>query len=346
MREGVKYAGGLLTAILLLAWVLRGADPATVVRQILSASFLGVLACAVLNFGHNAFRVWRWQALLEPTRVGVGFRPAFVAVVLGYLTSWVVPGRLGELVRPLLLSSREDLPLGPCLGTVVVDRLLDAGTVAVLFAVGSFFAPLTGLAAEHGVFLRTLSLGLVLGAALGLAGMLGIARFAGRSGAWLEGWPSVLQWVGRTATEVSRGATALARPRLAVRVVANSLAAWLVIAAGTWLGIRAIGIDLPFGTVLVILPLLALGVAVPTPGGAGGYHGAMKVGLLAFGVSESSAVSAALVVHVLITVPILLTGVVLLWTENISWREIRASATAMRRLGARVVPTAAPGSAS
>jgi uncharacterized membrane protein YbhN (UPF0104 family) len=125
----------------------------------------------------------------------------------------------------------------------------------------------------------------------------------------------------------------------------HSLAAWLAIAGGTWLGVRAVGIDLAFGAVLVILPMLALGVAVPTPGGAGGYHGAMKLGLLAFGVGEAAAVGAALVVHAVITVPILLVGVALLWTENISWREIRASADAMRRLGTHVATSGAVGTA-
>lgn len=345
MREGVKYAGGLLMAILLLAWVLRGTDVSTVARQIASASLPAALGCAALNFGHNVFRVWRWQSLLAPTRVGIGFRSAFVAVVLGYLTSWVMPGRLGELVRPLLLSSREGVPLGPCLGTVVVDRLLDAATISTLFAVGSFFAPLVGPAEAHADLLRKGSLVLVGAAAVGIAAMLGVARLGGRGGAWFRGWPRPLRWLGRTATEVSLGVTALRRPRLALGIAANSLAAWLAIAAGTWLGVRAVGIDLAFGAILVILPMLALGVAVPTPGGTGGYHGAMKVGLLAFGVSESSAVSAAIVVHALITVPILVTGVALLWSENISWREIRTSAQALRRLGAHAAPSGAVGSA-
>ena len=58
------------------------------------------------------------------------------AVILGYATSWVVPGRLGELVRPALLAGRQRLPLGPCLGSVVADRLLDGMAVLALFVVG------------------------------------------------------------------------------------------------------------------------------------------------------------------------------------------------------------------
>jgi len=335
VKEGVKYAGGLLLTILLFAWVLRGTDLATVARQVMSSSPGALLGCAVLNFGHNIFRVWRWQALLAPTRTGVGFRAAFVAVVVGYLTTWVVPGRLGELVRPLLLSSREGVPLGPCIGTVLADRLLDAATLAVLFAVGSLTTPLAGPAALHANLLRRGSLVLLGVAIVGLAAMLVLAHVSPAVAARLDRGPRPVRWLARTAAEVSHGATALARPRLAALVVLNSLAAWLAIALGTWLGIRAVGADLAFGAVLVILPVLALGVALPTPGGAGGYHGAMKVGLVAFGITESAAVSAGLLIHVLITVPILVSGCVLLWSERIAWRDLRASAKGMRRLGAR-----------
>ncbi len=340
MKEGVKYAGGLLLAALLFAWVLRGTDPAAVVRQVASASPALLIGCAVLNFGHNVFRVWRWRALLAPTAADVSFRAAFVAVVVGYLTTWAVPGRLGELVRPLLLSSRAKVPLGPCIGTVVADRLLDAATLAALFAVGSFTTPLVGPAAQHADLLRRGSVVLVVGAAVGLAAMLALARWSPALGPRIERGPRALRWIAHMAVEVSHGATALARPRLAVRVAFHSLAAWLSIALGTWLGIRAVGAELSFGAVLVILPMLALGVALPTPGGAGGYHGAMKVGLVAFGIAESVAVSAGLVIHVLITVPILVTGCTLLWTEGISWHDIRATAQRMRRMGTPGAPSA------
>lgn len=335
MKEGVKYAGGLLLAVLLFWWVLRGTDPAAVWRQIASASPAQLLGCAVLNFGHNVFRVWRWRALLAPTRDDVAFRPAFAAVVVGYLMTWTVPGRLGELVRPLLLASRERIPLGPCVGTVVADRLLDAVTIAGLCAFGIFTTPLAGPSAAHASFLRSVSLVLVCGAAIGLVLMLVFARLGPAGRSRIERGPGVLRWVVRTAIEVSHGATALARPRLALRIALHSLAAWLTIAVGTWLGVRAVGADVPLGAIFVILPMLALGVALPTPGGAGGYHGAMKAGLVAFGVAGSIAVSAALVVHVLVTVPILVAGCTLLWTEGISWHDVRAAARGMRQMGVR-----------
>ena len=44
-------------------------------------------------------------------------------------------------------------------------------------------------------------------------------------------------------------------------------------------------------------PLLALGVAVPTPGGAGSYHAAVNFGLALFGVSWATAAGAGIILH-------------------------------------------------
>ena len=88
-----------------------------------------------------------------------------------------------------------------------------------------------------------------------------------------------------------------------------------------------------FGAILVIQPLLVLGVAVPTPGGAGSYHGAMKVGLMLFGVVQVTAISAAFLMHFLIVVPVILLGIILLWTDGVSWKELVTSAAQVRTLG-------------
>ena len=143
-----KYGGGLFLALGLLWWVLRGVDPALVLQTVRDASLGGLALCVVLNVGHNVFRVWRWRALLAPVRADLPFRPMFVAVILGYMTTWIVPGRLGEVVRPMVLAGKEGLPLGPTLGSVVADRLLDAASVVTLFALGVWMTPLEGQAAD------------------------------------------------------------------------------------------------------------------------------------------------------------------------------------------------------
>ena len=58
--------------------------------------------------------------------------------------------------------------------------------------------------------------------------------------------------------------------------------AWLAIALGLWIGVRACGAQIPFGAMLIILPATALGIALPTPGGLGGFNVALATGLQIF----------------------------------------------------------------
>lgn len=333
MRDVAKYAGGVLLAALLLWWVVRGADPGEVWEQLKAASWSLVALSVLLNLGHNVFRVWRWRVLLQPVRQGVHFRPMFVAVIVGYMTSWAIPGRLGELVRPLLLSAREKVPLGPCIGSVVADRLLDAVTIVTLFAVGTWLTPLEGKAAEYETLIRSGSLTMAAMVAVVTGAMLLAASAGGRFETWIERRPRAVRWIARTTVSVSTGVSALRSPRLVVELALYSALAWTAIAASTWFGVRAVGAEVSFGSILVILPLLVLGVAVPTPGGAGSYHGAVKLGLMLFGISEVLAVSAGFLMHAVVVVPVIVLGLILLWVERISWRDLVSAAGQIRTLG-------------
>jgi uncharacterized protein (TIRG00374 family) len=322
-KTWLKYIVGLALTAVLLGWVMRGTDTAAVWESLKQASLPLVILGAALNFGQNYFRVERWGALLTPVRAGIPFRPMFVAVILGYTTSWVIPGRLGELVRPALLSAREKLPLGPCLGSVAADRLLDGLGVVGLFAVGMAVTPLSGDALTHMAEIRKWSLVMVGLIAIPIALLLAISANRGALERWLGRGGRVRSLIGGFILALSRGIEGFRQPRLLVRMLFHTALAWLCIAVGTWLGIRACGAPISLGAVFVILPLLVLGIALPTPGGAGGYHAAMVFGLTRlFGVDNAVAVSAAIIVHASAILPVVLAGVAFLFVERIPFRDL------------------------
>ena len=116
MRGAAKYTFSVGLAVLLLVgfWrIFRGLDLAEIWDALRHASLAGLALATLLNLAQNVPRVWRWGLLLRPVREHVGFRPMLGAVIIGYMTTFLVPGRLGELLRPALLSSSQRVPLGP-----------------------------------------------------------------------------------------------------------------------------------------------------------------------------------------------------------------------------------------
>jgi uncharacterized protein (TIRG00374 family) len=336
-----KYLCGFAIAALLLWWVLHGVDGASVWHHLKQASIWGILAAVIINLGHNVFRVLRWRALLEPITPNVPFRPMFTAVMLGYMTTWIIPGRIGELVRPLVLSAREPVPLGPCLGTVVADRILDASAIVALFLVGSWITPLEGMSATYAPQIRGAALGMAAATAALLALMLAVSAAGNSLNDWFDRRGGLLAWIGRSVVSLASGSKAFRSAKLMPRVLLYTALCWLTIAFSTWVGILACGAEIPFGAVLIIMPMLALGIAVPTPGGMGTYHGAMKLGLMLFGIGEALAVSSALLLHASIVVPVVLVGLILLWTENISFKELLTAARQFKELGHEIERPAA-----
>jgi uncharacterized membrane protein YbhN (UPF0104 family) len=84
---------------------------------------------------------------------------------------------------------------------------------------------------------------------------------------------------------------------------------WLSIAVGIWTVAVAFQLAVPFTGSFLIIALLVLGVAVPTPGAIGGFHAAFRYSATAFfGASDDAAVGAAIVLHVLSIGPALLLG--------------------------------------
>ncbi len=334
MKAALQLIGGLLLAGLLLYWVFHDKDPKALRAAMLQASLPLLFAGSIVNISHNVFRMLRWRKLLDPVRPDVKLRPMFASIMLGYMTTWLMPGRVGELVRPALLSAKEDIPLAPCLGTIVADRVLDGMAIVVLFVAGSWGAHFTAGSAALSSRIR-LTAGLALaGLTVGLILLIAVSAAGNRLDPWLARRPAPIRWGGRVVLGLSRGVDALRSPRLVVPIAIHSLLAWTTIALGTWLGIRAVGAAIGFADVLVMLPLLALGVSLPTPGGVGGYHALMQFGLTSlFGVDPTVAASAGVLMHLAIVTPVLLLGPVMLYTENVAWSDLVAAVRQVRELG-------------
>jgi uncharacterized membrane protein YbhN (UPF0104 family) len=123
--------------------------------------------------------------------------------------------------------------------------------------------------------------------------------------------------------------------RRVVLTLAWSLPLWLSIATGIWLVARAFAIDVPFTGAFLLMALLVVGVAVPTPGSVGGFHEAFRIGATSFyGAPNDLAIAAAIVLHAVSFVPVTVAGITLMAREGLTLaraRELSASAAAEER---------------
>jgi uncharacterized membrane protein YbhN (UPF0104 family) len=82
------------------------------------------------------------------------------------------------------------------------------------------------------------------------------------------------------------------------------------------------------------MPALAFGIAIPTPGGVGGYHVAMRESLRWFSVPKDTAVGVGFLMHLVVVVPAIVLGLVALRTSGLRLAELKRAVSSISRLGA------------
>ncbi len=319
MKKAISWIGGPLLAVLLLWLVFRDTSWADLSSQVRRASVPGLVGAGALGVVHLLLRSFRWRTLLSAARGPISFRERFSAVSIGYMAS-LLPGRVGEVLRPLLLSRRTDVAFGTALATVGVERIvLDLMAVLLLGGLGlvlpSSWTGL-GIGEESEALIALRSSGGVVLVALLLA--LGILVIVARRRTWVEGVVErvagtsanrVMRAVGRAVSSLLPGLDAFKSPASLVSLLLQTALIWGVIAYSVQLGIESSGVDLPPAACLLILPLIAAAIALPTPGGAGTYHGVMLWGLVGlFGADKTAAASAAVLTHLVTWIPPLAIG--------------------------------------
>lgn len=350
MRAHARTLIILACTVGLLALFLRQTDLGAVLNEIASASPLPLLAAVVTTALTYVIRAIRWQAMLEP--IGpTRFSTAFRTTVIGFTANFLLPARAGEVLRPYLLARREGLSATSAFATIILERLLDLVTVLLLFAAFVLlFDP--GMDRANSAMFRAVQTGGLLAGVTSLAGLVVMFVLSGHPewlGTLVGRLTAVLperlaHRVARLARTFAEGLAVLRRPRALVVSLLLSLPLWLSIAAGIWLVSRAFHMTIPFTGTFLLIALLVVGVAVPTPGAVGGFHYAYRVGATAFFMAPSEqAVGAAIVLHAISFVPVSLLGVVYMLQDGLSLTRVRSLAESQRDAEAAAAREDGPG---
>ena len=330
MPSRLRAALVLVLTAGLLAFFLRGVDLGAVWAETRHADGRLLALAVCLTMTTYALRAFRWQYLLAsigPTRFSI----AFQTTVIGFAASFLLPARPGEVLRPYLLARRENLPPTAAFATIILERLLDLVTVLVLFGVFVLVVDPATLSGDPALYGRVKTGGLVAasGAVAGLVVFFFLAGHPERLGQWALKFERVLpaRLAGLVARLVEAFAQGLAVMRQPARLLVSfvlSVPLWLSIAAGIWVTSRAFHMTFGFLGSFLVMTLLVVGVAMPTPGQVGGFHAMYKVAVVQFlGVPTTTAVGAAIVLHAISFVPVTLLGLYFMAREGLSVGRMR-----------------------
>jgi uncharacterized protein (TIRG00374 family) len=290
-----------------------------------------ILAAVVVTLLTYIVRAWRWQALLQP--IGhARFRTAFRTTVIGFTTTFLLPARIGEILRPYLLARTEGLKFTATFATIIIERLLDVCTVVMLFA---FALPFVNV--DVGREVKTASAVAAAGAVVALVLLFMLAGHPERLGQWAGKLARRLPARIAHATEhlvrtFAEGLLVMRHPSQLVIAAFRSVPLWASIALGVWLTSLAFDLTFPFLGSFLVLALLAAGVSLPTPGGVGGFHYTYLLALTQFfGAPREASAAAALVLHAVSFVPVTILGLAFMWQDGLTLGGLKGMGAEAKR---------------
>lgn len=338
-RPAYTWILSLLLAAGLLYLFFAKADFKTVLHETREAAPGWVAAAVLLEVLSILLRAFRWGVMLKSVKEHVPYAPLLKATVVSFTMSGLVPGRLGEVAKPYLLSRWEKLPFGPLMVSVVLERGMDLVALVVLWFTFLFLG-MSGVSPESGTVMRVftdlsyvlLAFALPLGAfLLWLVPRRRVLDRGARRSERLRRHPLLLRIL-RSLLRFAEGLGTFQKKRMIVYVTFLSVVIWSLIAASSWALIQALHLGLPWGAAILLLMFICFGAAIPTPGGIGGVHKAIQLALVSiYGVTDDMGVTAGIVGHAVMFFPGILWGLGYLALGRVHLKELRQVSRESRR---------------
>jgi len=334
----IKFSVSVILPLVFLYWFFRGIDRGKLADSLenVGAGWWLLILAAGIQVVHCLLRAARWRILLGPLKKDVGYYNLISTISIGYMVTMLGPLRLGEVLRPVLLAGRENISKGGAIATILLERLMDALTVASLFAIYLIFflGPEGGMGREAAAGM-SVGWGVLMGSFIVLSFPLlyAVVHFRARVAGLLERVVKEESRAGKAIHAVFHavvdGFEVIKGGRALLAAWSYSFLIWLTIAFSIWFSVRAFGIHIPLQGSLLMLGALTLGIAIPTPGGVGGYDLLGQQALIRFfGVDPSTAAAAILVMHAFAIGPVIIMGFAFLWKDGLSFSGVTARAKA------------------
>jgi len=310
---------------------LRNANLAEVGAILRSTNIWWVLIGFAVNVAALLLRTIRWQTILDPDDPPP-FYPTFFANTVGYMLSTILPIRAADVARPALLARRTSHRFSGALGTVLTERVLDLSSILLLFiyfalrrwnefshdpdVMAWFYIVRAGAIAS--IILMIALATLMVGLAFFRGSIRRLHEFLGRMlperfrGSWMHFFDSFTETL-----EITRHRSAF------VKVLLCTAGVWAALTSQFWFAAKSVDHTLPYDSSFFITGVTTVGLAIPTPGGIGGFHKACQLVLTRFYRFDiDSSVAVAVIFHIIGTLPVLVTGLLLFAREGLRWKDV------------------------
>ena len=293
------------------------------------AKYIYILPTIIIMFVAQYIRAIRWEVLLSPIKK-VSVLNLFSVSMIGFMANNVLPARLGEIIRPIMIARKEKIGVSTSFATIAIERVFDILGIIVIASLLFCFLPSDNQANSQAVIhqLKKWSAIMAFFGICTIAILFLLSLYPKKAGAVFEKllfvFPHHLRdkLVNLLHSFIS-GLQVFDHKIKLLWVGILSMVIWLLNAASIYVLCYSFDIGLSYAGACFVTVCIALAVALPqAPGFIGVFHIATQKSLDVFGVGLSSAQSFAILLWAVSVIPVTVAGLLFLWREGISFGEI------------------------
>jgi glycosyltransferase 2 family protein len=353
----ISFVGGVLISAVALYFAFRNVPLSDLLKYLLSINYIWVLPSIILVVISFILRAVRWRIILE-TSCNISIWRAFHPMVIGFMVNCVLPGRLGEVARPIILQKKEHVPFATGLATVAAERVFDIALLIFLFilTVGAI-----QIRPDHNAVFGTyqlnqetldflfgsmLKIGILLIISIGLFSIGRVRNFIYRM---IRFAPRLFFFAGKTfksavqkgfcesfirlLENVARGFTMIRHPKKILFCVVVSFLIWGLLAFSYYVfSLGSPGIDLTFFELSVVMVIICFFIALPSvPGWWGLWEAAGVFALSLFGVSTKEAAGFTLANHAIQVFPVIIMGLISTMILSVNIRQMSLESKMLKK---------------
>ncbi|MFP4466602.1 MAG: lysylphosphatidylglycerol synthase transmembrane domain-containing protein [Candidatus Goldiibacteriota bacterium] len=343
MLKKKRFWLGMAVTVICLYFVFRGIDFKELF-EILAGINVWMLAgvICVYLFGYY-IRAVRWHYLLKHIKI---FKPKelFPYLVMGFMANNIFPARAGEFIRAYLTGAKKGISKSSAFASIIIERVFDGLVMIFYFILGymafhfvdaavtakqdvpefEMFGAVVGIKEAVTVFA-------VLGSAVFIAIFilcLFLINRKEKTVKFLYRFMSVFpekfgEMFNKLIDAFIEGLGVLRSKRDFFTALFYSFAAWTIEVGTYYFMAKAMGFELNFLLVCLVMAVANFAIMAPsTSGGVGPFEFFGLGVILLFIDQKTEAAAYILIIHAMILIPIIILGIIFMFTEGMDFKKL------------------------
>ncbi len=307
MLKALKYILFLLISSVLMYLAFKDQNISEIISKLSTVKYEWLIISILFGALAFASRGLRWIYLINALGYKASKKNSINSVAVGYLTNILIP-RAGEISRCTSLQQVEKIPFDKLFGTIILERVIDFAILITLILttllykfkeINVFFKEVFGESSGN-IFSNPILLFLI-----GFVLVIFIFKKQIKKLSFFEKIIKVLNGL-------KDGFSSLKKINNKTPFILHTILIWAMYILMTYVCFFAIEetkhLNLFDGIYITVIG--GLGMVVPSQGGIGSYHLAVKLGLVGIGIGVQPALLFAFAVHTAQTLMAIVFGII------------------------------------